>query len=195
MKIWLLLVVLTLILSPSAMAQEQETHKRPDRPSAQVPEIEPREKEAILAWLSHYHEVPGRAQLEEVSPLARQILFEIAQDEEAFLMHRHRALYALGAWADQEVYDYLQGLLIDENTEDGLRHHLLPILANNFKEAALKDLTPFLSHDDPQIRISAAGAIAQIPGDAPRATLLKAMENEQHTMVRAQLERYTTQIR
>lgn len=195
MKIWLILAIITLLLSPSAMAQQEETHRRPEMPSTELPGQEAGEREAVLAWLSHYHQVPTREQLEKASPQARQLLFEIAQDESAFLMHRHRALYALGAWADQEVYDYLQGLLADEDTEDGLRHHLLPIMAQSFGQEALQDLVPFLTHDDPQIRISAAGAIAHIPGEAPKEALLKAMDAEKHPMVQTQLERYTTEIR
>lgn len=195
MKFWIIVALLTLILSPAAIAQEQDTPKRPTLPSTETPDAKADDYEAILAWLSHYHEVPGRAQLEAVSPRARQILFDIAQDEDAFLMHRHRALYALGTWADQEVYAYLTNLLVNESTEDGLRHHLLPILAQNFGEKALDALAPFLQHDDPQIRISAAGAIAHIPGDAPKATLRSAMKDETHPMVQGQLERFTTEIR
>lgn len=197
MKFWLILILISLLLVPNAFAQDTHRHDDRDVPVRSAGEQgEPDEREIITVLLSHHHEVPDRAQLERVTTEARDIIFEIAADEDAFLFHRHRALRALTHWPDDEVYRFLHGLLVDNATEDGLRHHLIPILAAGFGERALADLEPFLRHsEDPQIRISAAGAIAQIPGEEAHNLLISALHEEENAIVRTRLESFITRLR
>lgn len=199
MKIFILLVLLSICLAPNAWAHSPTAGQNDPgdlRPQASD-ELSPEEaRRSIKAWLSHHHQVPSRAELERITPEARSIVFDIARDEDVFLFHRHRALVALGHWPDQEVKSYLQTLLNNETTEDGLRHHLIPILATSFGEAALEDLRPFLIEAaDPQIRISAAAAIAEIPGDQALQLLKQALEVERHPLVRSRLENYAKHLK
>lgn len=199
MKFWITLIVLTVLLAPKAFAGD-DTFVDEDRERLAIQSTEdadkPDDRKVITVLLSHHHEMPTREALEAGTPDAREIVFEIAGDEEAFLFHRHRALRALTLWPDTEVYEYLHGLLVDDETEDGLRHHLLPILADGFGAQALDDLEPYLTNsEDPQIRISAAGAIVQIPGERALQTLLTALENEKHPLVQRRLENFAGRLR
>lgn len=200
MKFWIICIVIALLIAPKAFA-EDDAPKPDASPSSsetadEVEEREHDEKENIIALLSHYHEVPDREQLERGSENAKEIIFELARDEEVFLFHRQRALRALANWPTDEVYDYLVELLHDEATEDGLRHHLLPVLADGFGEDALEDLEPFLFEaSDPQIRISAASAIASIPGDTSHDKLVEALRSETNPVVQSRIETFATRIR
>ena len=197
MKIWIILILLALLAAPNAFAGETEVRNHNDRTLRDSDDKgETDIREIITVVLSHHHEIPTREDLESRTDDAREIVFEIARDEEAFLFHRHRALRALTHWPDAEVYDYLHGLLVDEDTEDGMRHHLLPILANGFGERALDDLEPFLTEAaDPQIRISAAGAISRVPGERAVEMLLSALKSETHPLVQTRLETYASRLR
>lgn len=206
MKLWLTCIVIALLLAPYAFAGEDErsadstSATATSATSADVADVDASdshaEREAIVAILSHYHEVPNRQQLEAGSDDARTIVFDLARDEDAFVFHRQRALRALSHWPDDEVYDYLLSLLHDENTEDGLRHHLLPVLAEGFGEKAIEDLKRYLFNaEDPHIRISAAGAIATIPGDDAHELLLQALQRETNPIVQRRLETYATRLR
>lgn len=196
MKFWITVLCIALLLAPKAFADDPSAADSTDADDqrAEVERDDERtdDRRAIEAHLSHYHELPDRQTLEEASDQAREIVFEIARDDDAFLMHRQRAMKVLTHWADQEVYDYLIGLLDDQSTEDGLRHHLLPVLADGFGQEALEDIKPYLTDaSDPQIRISAAGAIAHnIPGDRAADILADALEDEDASLVREQLRDY-----
>ena len=198
MKTFLLLIFFALVVAPSAFAQETHGgHSHSDLPSGHGHDSSDldEQRRAVKLWISHHHEIPDRAQLEDVSPHARQFVFEIARDEEAFLFHRHRALRALANWPDQEVHDFLRELLINPDTEDGLRHHLIPILAHGFGEDSLESLRPFLfDAEDPQIRITTAVAIGHIPGQRALDVLIEALEVEEHPLVRNRIEDYATRI-
>jgi hypothetical protein len=193
MKLFLLLLITLSLLASMAVADEPRDPAKDADPSAA---IDFDEVEAITAWLSHYHRLPTAAELERVSPRAREIVFEIALDEDAFLFHRHRAIHALSHWPDHEVFDFLSGLLTDDATDEGLKHHLVMTLARGFGDRAVPLIEPFLlTHEDPQLRISAAAALAKIDGDASHQILLRALEQEENSIVRSRIEHYATRIR
>ena len=199
MKLWILCIVIALLLAPRAFAEDDPARTLADDDAATASDAVEREvdvRDNVIALLSHYHEMPDRKLLEKATPDAKDIVFELARDEEAFLFHRQRALRALANWPTEEVYEYLVELLQDEQTEDGLRHHLMPVLAEGFGEEALPVLEPFLLEaSDPQIRISAAAAIATIPGDAAHKRLIEALHNEEHPVVHSRIETFATRIR
>ena len=197
MKLWIVLIVIALLVAPKAFAGDEPAADIDERDQA-VTQSDERadEREAIEVHLAHHHQLPDRETLEKASDNARAIVFEIARDDDAFLLHRQRALKALALWPDDEVYEYLSELLEDEATENGLRHHLLPVLANGFGEEALDDLSPYLlENSDPQIRISAAGAIAEISGDNAGELLDEALETEEHPLVESRIEGFIDQRR
>ena len=197
MKIWIIIIVLALLIAPKAFADDGQPALDTTKDGAEASsEREVSDYETITALLSHHHEVPTRELLERGSDEAQQIVFEIAQDEEAFLFHRQRAIRALAYWPDDEVYNYLVALLEDETTEDGLRHHILPVLADGFGKQALDNLKPFVFEaSDPHIRISAAGAVSQIEGERAEEILLSALRSEDNPVVQSRLERFTARIR
>lgn len=206
MKLTILCLIIALLIAPAAFAGGEEggisevepTDVDPTDLEAEQnrPGDEATERDIIIAHLSHYHQVPDRETLERSSDQARQIVFEIARDEDEFLFHRQRALRALVNWPDDEVYNYLVGLLQDEEIEDGMRHHLMPVLAEAFGERVLDELLPFLfESSDPQIRITAASAIASIPGEPARAQLERALSDEQNPVVHSRIENFATRLR
>ncbi len=191
MKFWITLFVLALLAMPQAMAGEvggddPRSSVDVDRSAADQAD---RDLKNIKAWLSHFHKVPSRAELEQVSDDARDIVFKLAADEESFLFHRQRAIRALAHWADDEVRALFNEMLADEAIEEGLLFHIIPALANGFGEDAIDDLVPYLrDHDNPHIRISAARAIASIPGEEGQPVLAEALHDEEHPIVKKQLE-------
>lgn len=195
MKFWIALLIITFLFAPKAFASDgPDASATGDEQVTGEPVQQADEREMIIALLSHHHELPDRRMFERASDDARTIVFDIARDEEAFLFHRQRAFRALTYWADDEIYDYLVGLLHDDDTEDGLRHHLLPTIVNGFGADALEDIRPYLfDADDPQIRISAAGAIATLDDERALRMLTEALEVEQNPVVERRLEQYATQ--
>lgn len=195
MKLWIIALIVALLLAPNAFAgDDQRPASGDDAREAAPDELDTRE--GIIAVLSLFHEVPTREQLERVTEDARAHVFEIARDEEAFLFHRQRAIRALVHWPDQEVFDYLVELIDDEEDLEGLTHHILPVLADGFGEKALDELEPFLFEaEDPHVRISAAGAISNIPGERGVKMLQEALHAEQNPVVQSRLERFTAQVR
>ena len=196
MKFWIALIAILLLLAPKAFAGDDPASDTTSPSDDEVTtyqgtgDHDPEIRQAIIAHLSHHHEVPDRKTLERVSDDARTIVFEIAGDDDAFSFHRQRAFRALAHWADDEIYELIVERLEDDDLDDGLRHHLLPVLADGFGEDALDDLEPFLFEaDDPQIRMSAAHAIGDIDGDPARQLLRDALETEDNSVVERRLER------
>ncbi|MFU8806135.1 MAG: HEAT repeat domain-containing protein [Bradymonadaceae bacterium] len=145
-------------------------------------------KETITLLLSDYHGVPTRASLLAVSPTARDILLDMARDEDLFSLYRHRALAALGHWPDAQVQSLMFGLLKSDETSEVLQHHLLGIVANAFGKDAVEVIAPYLAHEDVQLRLSAVGALSRIPhGDAEKV-LQHAVSEEKNAVVRERLE-------
>lgn len=198
MKLWIILIVIALLVAPQAFAHPGDA---PDDATSSDTATSPvgedvDEREAIVAWLAHYHKIPDRRQFEEISDDARDIIFELAQDNEALAFYRRRAMKALTNWPTQQTYDYLVDVLHDEDTDDGLRHHLLVILADGFGDKALDELEPFLfDADDPQLRISAGNAISQISGDRAYEMIVDALHAEEHPVVQARLEQFAPRVR
>ena len=193
MKLFLLILLSLCLAASSALAGDRHDHHHHDHVDTSGVDDEVR---AVKAWLSLHHRIPTRKELEALSPNARQIVLDVAGDEETFLFHRHRALHALVHWPDDEVFTFLVGLLHDPSTEEGMRHHLLPTLGEGFGDRAVPVLEPILLNDeDPQIRISAAAALAEVDSDAAIAVLRHALETEQHSVVRYRLEQFAIQLR
>ncbi len=195
MKLWIILLVIAMLVAPKAFA-DPGAELSPDDATATSSDAEMDERENIIVWLGHYHKIPDRRQFESISDDARDIIFEIAQDEEAPAFYQRRAMKALSNWADEEVYEYLVGVLDEKSTDDGLRHHLLLVLADGFGEEALDHLRPYLFEaSDPHLRISAANAIAQIPGDRAYEMLVDALHQEEHPVVESRLKQFAPRLR
>lgn len=198
MKFWITVIVLTLLALPQAMAQQVDADDRRSAIDADTASADRAERELknIKSWLSHIHRLPTRAELEQASDRARALVYELATDEETFLFHRQRALRALAYWPDEELRTLYLELLHDESTERGLLFHILPAMADAFGEEAIDDLRPFLSDDDdPHIRISAAYAIASIPGDRGQQVLRQAQRDEHNPIVKARLDQLSMTLR
>lgn len=198
MKLWFFILTIALLSSPPASAQQDRSQDAVDgvSPTPMAEDASDDERDTIITLLSHHHEVPDRRTLKGVTDDARAIVFAIADDEEAFPFHRHRALRALTHWPDEEVYQYLRALLVDEKTDDALRHHLLPILADGFGDRALSELERFVRDaEDPQVRVSAVEAIASVATDDARQTLAKALDDEDHPLVVRRLQSHLSKLR
>ena len=195
MKLWLILIAIAMLVAPTAFAHTGADSSAPNIATASA-DGEVDEVEAIAALLAHYHKIPDRRHLESVSDDARQIIFDISRDDEAGPFFQRRAMKALVNWPDAETFEYLTDVLNDETTDDGLRHHLLLVLANGYGEEALDTIKPYLFEaSDPHLRISAGNAVSQIPGDRAYEMLTQALRAEQNPIVQSRLEQFAPRLR
>lgn len=195
MKLFFLILLSLSLAATTALASDRDGHDHHDHDTPDTSAFDD-EVRSVQAWLSLHHRIPTRKELEALSSDARQIVLDMAADEEAFLFHRHRALHALVHWPDEGVFNFLVGLLHDPATEEGMLHHLLPTLGEAFGDRAIPVLEPILMNDDDaQMRISAAAALAEIDSDAAIAVLRRALETEQNSVVLYRLERFATRLR
>lgn len=138
----------------------------------------------IKRLLSHHHEVPLRKDLEHQVPGAREVLDAIARDASAFTFYRQRALAALAQWPDARTMALYEEILNGSATPEALRHHVIAFAARAFEDAAIGMLTPFLSAEDVQLRLSAATAIGRIGSEQAFGLLTKAAQHEADPLVR-----------
>ncbi|RAL24878.1 hypothetical protein DL240_01325 [Lujinxingia litoralis] len=200
MKLWLLtLALLSLIASP-AMAENGD--RRVSTPSSDTPgDVRPSQgdahiEEAVLMLLSQHHQVPTRKQLETLTPRAKEIVGRLARTEGLFAFHRERALLAMGHWPDDATFAYFQSLLQAPDTEEGLVHTLISVLASSYGERALDVLSPLLlGHDDVQVRLSAGAAIGSLNSDAGAKLLDVAIDQEPNAIARQRLEGFAARLR
>ena len=130
---------------------------------------------SVQALLGAIHELPSRKVFERAGgDETRALLTEFALDAELFPAYRHRALEALGYWPDDATWQLYVGLLTASETPDTTRHNLLRQLTRAFGERAVPKVEPYLDHLDPQLRMTATAALAEVPGAAVDARLLEA---------------------
>lgn len=143
----------------------------------------------ILDLLSSRHQLPARDRFEAAAPEPAKLLRAIAVDPSVPDLQRYAAYEALGWWPDDATFAlYVEAVAPAQKA--GQRHRVMRYLALAFGERALAPLTATLTGDgDPQIRLTAATAIADIPGDAARAALTAASKSDEAAVVRQGIER------
>lgn len=172
------LAALTLGQAPAAHAQS--TGQGPVLPQAQVFTLKQHKQARLL--LSAYHELPPKKTFEQVSPRVQDLLHEIATAPKVFVMHKVRAIEALGLyWQDQRAFALHGQLLADANVKDSTKHRIIMMTTKHFGAQGLVHLKGLMGHKDVQMRMSAAYAAMKLPKDATaRAMLADRLPVETH---------------
>ncbi len=142
-------------------------------------------KTRVLALLSAIHELPARSDFDAAAPNARDIVLAVARDATVTGPHRTRALEALRYWPDDAAFAAYRLALETK----AARHKTLRMLGATFGARALPVLTPYLRHADPQLRVTALEAVADVEGSAADALLSQALVVEAVPWVKRRLHR------
>jgi len=153
--------------------------------SGDTPAHDAQRRAALL--LSGYHDIPAKSVFDAKLDAPQKVLMEFARDPSILPLQRQRALEALAYYADAEVEALYRDLLQDKMAAELMRHRVMPLLATRFPKSALPVLKPFLGHADLQFRLSAIGAIGQIPGAAAHQALQAAAKSEAHPVAQKRL--------
>ncbi|MFN3201285.1 MAG: HEAT repeat domain-containing protein [Bradymonadia bacterium] len=141
----------------------------------------------VMSLLLARHQLPVQKQFEAASPEAPAILKQVVKDASVPDFQRYAAYEALGYWPDDEVFDLYLAAIAKEQAE-GQRHRVMRYLAQSFAERSVTPLAAALRDPDPQIRITAATALADVPGAKGQAAINEALKWESNKVVREKLE-------
>lgn len=172
--------------SPASVAPQQAGAPKASEKTA-------REKLTLL--LSGYHGLPGRAQLEAAIPEVRVQLEALARDPKAFLLHRQRALVALGAWADEGVFALYTEVLKEQQPDEDLVHRVLPAACQAFGERAMPLVERFLASRELDLRHTAIDALGQVDTPASLARLERALKQERDPALRQAIAKAMEHVR
>jgi HEAT repeat protein len=135
----------------------------------------------VRLLLSGYHDLPDRAQFDRVAD-APAIVKALAHGPDG--PTRDRALAALGRyWPSGDVYLLYARVLAADSTPVGTRHRVMVYFADAFGERAIPAIRPYLSNQDPQLRISAVHALGRIGSDQAIAVLDRFADDETNAVV------------
>ena len=191
----------TMLLSAGALAQDIHHDHDHDHdvvveiPDMQVEDLETATLERAILLLSGYHGIPERAEFEDALPDAKDVLFAIAQDEDAFPLHRNRAIAALSYWPEADVEAFYRELLLDEATPEMTVHRVIGLMGAAFGEEVIADIAPFLDNADVQYRLSAVHALSQIGTDNALQLLNDSLQIEQSPVVLERIQDATMSFR
>lgn len=162
-----------LAVGQPSMAHAQSTGSGTTLPQATPFSLEQHKQVRLL--LSAYHELPPQKTFESVSPKVQDLLHEVATTPNVFVMHKVRAIEALGMyWKDPRALALHGQLLGDAKTKDSTKHRLILMTTAHFGARGLVHLTGLMDHKDVQMRMSAAYAAMQLPKDATARGMLSA---------------------
>lgn len=149
------------------------------------------ERAQIERLLRGYHGLPERARFEAAAADPAQVLRAVAVDGAIFTPMRKAAVEALKWWPDEATFAVYTRLAA-AGGEVGIRHRVLRD-AVVFGDRALPMLTAALGDADPQVRVTAAYALFDLPGEAGGALLREAAKGEADPQARSQIERLVEQ--
>ena len=184
------LIVCLLLCCSTIPAFAQEIAK-PSTP-AQLPAVDPAEREAVVRLLRVIHDLPPRESFEEATANPVSVLRELASGNGPIA---ERAVMALFMWPNDQTFELVMDMLSDVNTPDGRRHRLLVHLATSYGERATDVVVAHLQHADAQMRITAASAVAKIRTEKAFEALDAAIAAEENAAVARAMQRYARRIR
>ncbi len=200
MKVLLETIVLALILTLGSTAFAQQSPTAGDATDQTASSDSPvpfpfdgddKEYERAQLLLSGYHGIPAKEVFEQTLDRPKMAVLSFAMDDDGVLMHRKRALAALGYWKDAGVRRIYTQLLQDAKTHESLRHQVMLLIADHFPNEALGHLKPYLSHDDLQYRLTAIEAIRRLSSEDAVEALRAAKKSETNSVAKKRLEQFT----
>lgn len=148
----------------------------------------------VEALLRAYHATPDRAAFEAAAgPTAdpAKLLRALAADPQTFAPARRAAFDALRSWPDDHTFALYQTHLAPDHPT-GLRHTVLRALVV-FGDRALPLLHAALTGPEVELRITAAYALFDLPGDAARELIRARAKVEPDAHARREMDRLLTQ--
>ena len=146
-------------------------------------------REPIMDLLNAYEGAPTAAQLTALGDGVADELMDIAADSDVASSRRGRAVSALGDFPSDDTLAFLSKQLGDTDASSILRRKAAYALAAGWGEQAVKPLSDALSDSDVQLRIAAAGALADVSGDAAKGALNARLEAEDSDAAREAIEK------
>lgn len=156
-------------------------------PAVAAPREAAAERARVEALLRAYHATPDRAAFEAAAAEPAKLLRAIAADPQHFEPARRAAFDALRAWPDARTEALWLAHLGPEQPA-GIRHTVLRALPA-LGDRALAPLADALADPDVELRITAAYALFDLPGDAARAALEQRAKREPDAHARREMSR------
>ncbi|MFT4704447.1 MAG: hypothetical protein ACI81R_002152 [Bradymonadia bacterium] len=152
-----------LLLSPLAMAQTVTPGS--GGTSVGPTEIEvptgQSDRESLILLLSGYHGLPEASVFEARFSDPRAQLLALLGDPALGPIHYDRALAGLAYWPNDEVRAVYETVL--QSTErEMVVHRVIGHLVQGFGDVAIERVTPYLSADDVQLRLTAVQALSTL---------------------------------
>lgn len=173
-------VILALVGGLSALAAGQAplAHAQTTGPGTTLPQATTfslTQHKQVRLLLSAYHDLPPKKNFEGISPKVQDLLNEVATAPNVFVMHKVRAIEALGMyWQDQRAFALQGQLLGNTKTKNSTKHRLIMMTTAHFGAQGLVHLNGFMGHKDVQMRMSAAYAAMALPKDSTARAMLTA---------------------
>ncbi len=191
-------IVMSILVAVVGLAASIAVAQDARKPAPKVAEvakvqrpITPEAVDKVKLLLSGYDYFPTREDLERATPRAYEVLFQIASDEAALPSARTRALDALGLFdAKAEVAVFLETSLAEARFEGIYLRHAVTSSMKAFGPSALPWVTPYLNHQDLQLRLSAIHAVGHFGGDDGKVMLREVDRLERDQLVKSQIKRF-----
>ena len=186
-------LILALALIGTAVLAQDKPDKANNVEASKVQRPIPQEAvDKIKLLLSGYDYFPTREKLEEATPRAHEVLYDIIKDDKALPSLRTRALDALGLFKGKdEVALLLEVLLAEQKLDSIYMRHAVTSSMKAFGKQALPWIAPYLSHEDVQLRLSAVYALGDHGGDEGREILRSRIDVERDKVVLKRIQRFS----
>ncbi len=154
------------------------------------------ERDSVQTMLLAYDTFPSAADFKKVAKDPRAQLLAIYRSSQSTKIVRLQALDALSLFPNAEVRALYRELLSKDwgKKAPAAAHRAINGLMHGFGEAAVEDITPLLSHQDVQIRLTVVHALAKSGGESGRQILLDHFDSEVDKVVRETITRQTTRL-
>lgn len=212
-----------LSLGSTAVAQTTETTETPGQPDVPIEKPEkpdvskddattapkPLEKpkttaelrDRITFLLSGYEFFPTRDDLDRLASAdeVTEVLIDLVQDDDASVMHRLRAVDALGYYDSPRVAAFLRkltrgaeeaGFQANARHSALMQHHAITALARSKRGESVSDLEPFLAGSDLQLKLTAIVALGKHGKDDGRERLRTLVESDDNKHVQREARKF-----
>lgn len=147
----------------------------------------------ILLRLNHLHETPSMAELETLSPTARQIVEHTARKTHG--IGQIRAIHVLASTRDRDAFTTLSSLLSDSSTPEMTRHELIRALIRHFGDSALPLASTWLRDEDLQRRLTIIEALGELDSETSLTLLEGRLVHANSRVERDALQRAMRHVR
>lgn len=149
----------------------------------------PPSKAQLRALLSGFEHTPDAQTWRALGREALPVLIDLYDDADAPPYVRLRAVHAVSFYPTPATRTFLLAVAAAPRQSDLFVRQAVLSLGRAFGARAVDDLRPFLSHDEPVVRESAAAALGRVRTDAALSALRGRLSVETSAQVRETIER------